>query len=228
MNTLQEFAGYIDTHRDQVLENLDSESVDVYVFLSKRFGERDVSKDQVFQFVFRSFYRLDSAGLTDAFKTEYFKTLEDLRATDAVKLKDLADQFHRIPTLRGKNTLQFSFSTKLAHTISVAYPIYDTEVAHAFGFTKPASGDYQARLNELLDFYDWLKGAYETILKDRLMIQTIQAFRNKFSAQAPDLDDVKVLDFIFWSAGKLIRTKELTDSPNRVFEPTRHSVRPVT
>jgi hypothetical protein len=72
VNTLEELAGYIDTHRDQVIENLDPESIDVYVFLSRRFSEVDISKDRLFRFVFRSFYRMDSAGLTDEFKTEYF------------------------------------------------------------------------------------------------------------------------------------------------------------
>ena len=94
-------------------------------------------------------------------------------------------------------------------------------MAHAFAFTKPVSRDYQAKLSKLLDFYEWLKGAYGTILKDCLMTQTIQAFRTKFPEQAPYLNDVKILDFIFWSVGKLIRTKKLTAVPNRVFDPAR-------
>jgi hypothetical protein len=220
MNTLHELASYIDAHRDQVLENLDPESVDVYVFLSKRFGECDASKDRVFQFVFRSFYRLDFAGLTDAFKTEYFKALENLRGADFVDLKALAERFYVIPRRKGDKSLQFSFATKLAHTINVSYPIFDDEVAHAFGFTKPASGEFQTRLARFLKFYEWLRQAYETILEDRLMRQTVEAFRTKFSTQAPHLDDVKVLDFIFWSAGKLIRVEKLTAAPNRVYEPT--------
>jgi hypothetical protein len=221
MNTLEELGSYVDTHRDQVLENLDPEFVDKYVFLSKRFGECDVSKDRDFQSVFRSFYSLDSAGLTDAFKTEYFKTMENVRGSAAVDLKALSEKFYEIPRLKGDKSLQFSFVTKLAHTINVSRPIYDRKVANAFGFTPPVSPDPQARLGRLLDFYEWLKGAYGTIHKDRLMTQTIQAFRSKFSAQAPDLGDVKVLDFIFWSVGKLIRTKNLTAVPNRVFDPAR-------
>ncbi|MGD0008130.1 MAG: hypothetical protein ABSE93_06255 [Terriglobia bacterium] len=209
-HALDEFASYIDTRRDQVLENLDPKSVNAYVFLSKLFRERDVSKDQEFQSAFRSFYRLNAAGLTDAFKTEYFRTLENLRGSETIDLKALSGKFYLIPTRQGKNTLQFSFVTKLAHTVNVSYPIYDTEVAHAFEFTRPVSGNYQTRLNQLLEFYEGLREAYGAILKNRLMTQCILAFRTKFFAQAPQLDDVKVLDFIFWSAGKLIRKGQLS------------------
>lgn len=218
MNILAEFTTYIDTHRDRVLDNLDPASIDVYVFLSKRFGECDVSKDRLFQFLFRSFYRLDSAGLTKEFKTEYFKMLQGLRGADAVDLQALAQRFHEFPRLKGDKSLQFSFVTKLAHTISVSYPIYDDEVANAFAFTKPASGEFQTRLARFLTFYAWLGSAYSTVLTNGLMSQTVQDFRTKFSEQVPYLADVKVLDFIFWSTGKLIRKKQLTAVPNRVFD----------
>lgn len=59
LHTLDELTSYINGHRGLVLNNLNPESLDVYVFLSKRFSECDASKDRVFQFVFRSFYRLD-------------------------------------------------------------------------------------------------------------------------------------------------------------------------
>lgn len=130
-------------------------------------------------------------------------------------------RFHKIPRLKGDNSLQFSFVTKLAHTINISYPIYDEEVARAFSFTKPSSGTFETRLEKLLTFYAMLRLAYSDILAECLLSETIQAFRAKFSEQTETMHDVKVLDFFFWSAGKLIRTNQLTAAPNRVFDLAR-------
>lgn len=221
MNTLAEYMDYINAHREQVLGNLDQESIDAYVFLSRRFHECDVSNDMLFQSRFRTFYRLDSAGLTKEFKTEFFLMLQARRGANPVDLRILVDHFYLIPRIKGDNTLQFSFVTKLAHTINPSYPIYDNEVANAFAFRWPVYGSFEHRLDRLLGFYEWLRSAYATILLGNLMSQTAQGFRTKFPEQNPYIPDIKVLDFLFWSTGKLIRTRQLVDVPNHVFEPAR-------
>jgi len=221
VNSLVEYANYIDTHRVRVIENLDPESIDVYVFLSKRFDICDVSKDLLFQSRFRSFYRLDSAGLTKEWKTEYFNVLQALRGRDSADLRTLAFNFYLIPRIKGDNSLQFSFVTKLAHTLNASSPIYDKEIASAFAFSWPIYGLLDNRMDRLLKFHEWLKSAYSSIIADGLMSNTMHAFHAKFPDKVSSLADVKILDFIFWSAGKLIRTGQLPDPPNHVFEPAR-------
>ena len=63
---------YIENDADAILQTLSRESIDVYRFLSERFITFDPKDDAVFQFVFRSFYRLDNAGLTPEFKERFF------------------------------------------------------------------------------------------------------------------------------------------------------------
>lgn len=226
MNTLAEYADYLNERRDLIIENLDPESLDVYVFLSTRFSECDASRDRVFQFLFRSFYRLDLAGLTGEFKNEFFKKLQEHRGGNAVDLRGLAKHFYEIKRLKKDKSLQFSFVTKLAHTIDPSYPIYDDEVANAFAFSRPHYGEnVDSRLNRFLEFYEWLRETYSAILSGGLMDHTMRDFRAGFPEQEPFLPDVKVLDFIFWSTGKLIRTQKLVDAPNHVFEPARRQRR---
>jgi hypothetical protein len=109
----------------------------------------------------------------------------------------------------------------LAHTLDASYPIYDKEIASAFAFTWPAYGTFDHRMDRLLKFYEWLKSTYSEILAAGLFQLTVHAFRAEFPEQVPSLADVKILDFIFWSAGELIRTGQLTDAPNHIFEPAR-------
>lgn len=216
MYTLPEYAEFINSHRDLILGNLRNDSIDTYVFLSNRFHECDVSQDQTFQLRFRSFYGLNSAGLTEVFKTEYFNSLQALRGTNPIDLRSLAFQFYVIPTLQGHNTLQFSFVTKLAHTLNADYPIYDDRVATAFAFSRPMYRSFNHRLDRLMDFYDRLREAYDRFITEGLLNPAITGFRTRFRGQAPSLCEIKIIDFIFWSTGTLIRAGRLPDVPNDV------------
>lgn len=58
----------------EAINKLSTESFDVYGFINDEFkNTEDITKNHLFQFVFRSFYRLDNAGLTQEFKTRYFQ-----------------------------------------------------------------------------------------------------------------------------------------------------------
>ena len=75
-----------------------------------------------------AFYRLDNAGLTPEFKSKYFMLLEESRNLPEVYLRNLVKELYAIPNLKGQQSLQFSFVTKLANTVNRQYPIYDSEV----------------------------------------------------------------------------------------------------
>jgi hypothetical protein len=220
VSALEDLLGSIEASRGLVIDTLDPESPEIYVFLMDRFAHTDVSSDLVFQFVFRSFYRLDSAGLTKAFKYEYFAALQRLRASSTIDIETVATHFHAFPRLKGDNTLQFSFVTKLAHTIDPSAPIFDNEVAQVFGFRRPASGTFTERLHGHLEFHTWLRSTYQTVIAKGLLARTIDLFRQQFARQARVIGETKTLDFIFWSAGKLIKRQKLPTAPGKSFHLT--------
>jgi hypothetical protein len=60
--------------KDQAFNKLDVESFYVYNFLKDEYLEtKDITTNHLFQFTYRSFYRLDNAGLTKEFKNRYFE-----------------------------------------------------------------------------------------------------------------------------------------------------------
>lgn len=100
--------------RDEAVDALGQESVPVYLFITDRFtSTSDVSSDFVFQFVFRSYYRLDNAGLGDDFKKRYFQLLQQHRTCPRPDLRRLCEELAPYETKKGKQSLQFSFATKL-------------------------------------------------------------------------------------------------------------------
>jgi hypothetical protein len=96
--------------------------------------------------------------------------------------------------------LQFSFATKLAHTVDPTHPLYDIDITKYFRFQSPSksSPDFDARVQPLMDFYGNLSACYGQVLADGALTGAMQFFRDTYSACIPD---IKILDCIFKSAG---------------------------
>ena len=187
-----------------IVDTVGREAVDVYLFLSEEFARGPVTHNFLFQFVYRSYYRLDSAGLTPGFKSAYFAWMENSRADPHVEIAAIVRDLHQIPNLKGQASLQFSFVTKLAHTINPDYPIYDAEVAKCLGFRAPYNTKhFDARLQEYLTFYESLRKFYEQVTIQRSLEQVVRLFEKTYLSAERAMPSVKVLDFIFWSAGKV-------------------------
>jgi hypothetical protein len=195
--------GEINENARRIVESIGRESIAVYLFLREQCSKGSVLGNELFQFVYRSFYRLDNAGLSPAFKADYFVCFEENRKAKDVDIRAVVTRLYEFPNLRGLHSLQFSFTTKLANTIDDRFPIYDRQVATVFGF-KPLSPSelFDDRLADLLTFYDFLKKTYAEIISENRLGPAIQAFGEIYPDLDPLLPPIKRLDFIFWSAGK--------------------------
>jgi hypothetical protein len=199
---VKDICTFIADNEQQIIANLDFESVSVYQFLQKEFEKGDITSNYVFQFLFRSFYRLDNAGLTKEFKTEFFKILDDLRFEKELNIWAVDDRLANIKDRQGRTPIQFSFITKMLNTIDHNFPIYDAEVAKMFEFKRP---DYSKVRDERLAEYDYqhskVYSTYQLILNNDLLSSSLKLFWTKFPNAK--ISQTKMLDFIFWQAGKL-------------------------
>lgn len=135
---------------------LNIESFDVYSFLNNEFkNTKDITRNYLFQFIFRSFYRLDNAGLTPEFKTIYFELLQEYR-NKPIDLNAICLDLSDYKTRKGLNSIQFSFATKLANTIDDSYPIYDSEVIRLFNFKQPYRFEKDEKIKIYLEQYDYI------------------------------------------------------------------------
>lgn len=187
-----------------VLDQIGHESICVYCFIKDNIFSTDVTNNYILQFVYRSFYGLDTAGLTPDFKKRYFELMQEYK-TKSIDIKDILLNLYRIKNYKKQNTLQFSFVSKLANTIDHNLPIYDSEVAKYFKYS-PASylHSIENRIESYMTFYNILKIKYKTII-DENKLQIIRSnFKSKYlSSTSTAISESRILDFIFWSAGKL-------------------------
>lgn len=204
MKTTEEIINLINNNAQAIVNNISHESIDVYNFLKTQFDNNNVTENYLFQFVYRSFYRIDNAGLTSVFKTEYFNILEEYRQLDNFDFAIILQRLYEIPNHRGQNTFQFSFVTKMQNTICNDKPIYDSEVAEVFSFTRPSHNlAFNDKVNSYLEQLNFIDNTYNFLIENRNLNGIIDLFGNRFPNH--NLQTKKIYDFIFWSAGKVIR-----------------------
>lgn len=195
MNT--EITKEIVKRQNEILSSVDEESVAVYLFLKNEYEKGNVGNNKLFQFVFRSYYRLDSAGLGGKLKNRYFQ----LMAGKQRDLPKILRELYKIKTLKNKNTIQFSFATKLLHTIDNNNPIFDAEVSRVL-HVKVSGNTADKKILSCERVYQSIKNTYIDLLRDKDIQKIISKFRKETHTNEDQISDVKILDFIIWKLGK--------------------------
>ena len=85
--------------------------------------------------------------------------------------------------------------------INNGMPIYDSEVAKMFGFSRPYNKQFEKKLDKYLDQFETISNGYNEIQEKGLLSETLELFNKKFKNN--NLFELKKIDFIFWSAGKI-------------------------
>jgi hypothetical protein len=196
-----------------ILETLDHRlAIEVYLNLMRRFNQVNVRTDVVFQLDFRSYWRLNAARLSDEFCSAYFDLMESLKTNQNVEIEDVVRRLYQVPTHEnGRQSIQFSFASKLIHTLDPHRPIYDSFVADFFFFRPPDSNkEIDFRLSSFLTFYRFLCHEYERVLEQGLLQPSILRFR-----EIPGVDntytDQKIIDTLIWQFVSLLRSGALID-----------------
>lgn len=177
--------------RDAGLIDLE-ESIRVYEWLE---AHKEEPEYPVFQFVFRSYYRIDNAGLTSEWKARYFKFLGQKERS----LKTILEGLYHIPTKKKVKSLQFSFATKLLHTLDTSQPIYDAQVAAILGLPVKKGKDLAVNVNTCIAVYESLRESVRQLLLDEGIKNRIAALKATHNS---NISDEKALDFLLWSVGK--------------------------
>jgi hypothetical protein len=153
---------------------------------------------------------LDGGGLSPEIKRTFFELFEQYKQVDlshywSQPLSEIVERLYQIPSLKSQNTVQFSFATKLLNTLNNRIPIYDSEVKMVFGFADAYSTDYKKRVERLLSYHQVISDTYSIINRDNLLGLTLDKLDSKFPMYT-HIPEIKKLDFVFWAAGKLMRS----------------------
>lgn len=196
-----EITTIIEQNAQEVINNIDFESIELYNILNSEFKKSDISENHKFQNAFRRFYGLDNVGFNEDFKSKYFKLIEKYRNHRILDIEEVFIDLQRIKNFEDKDAVILSFASKLICTIDDSIPIYDKEICDVLSFSEPMDVDFAMVMDILTDQVDIIKTHFKDIIDSNLLPVTLRLFDEKFKRN--NLSLTKKLDFIFWSIGKL-------------------------
>lgn len=197
-------------------------------WLSERFDGRSVARyrntltaDRNKQ-DFKSFYGLNGAHLSADFLERYFEVLDSKKIGNVELGKDsasaaedagrIAAYLATIPSNGNGYKIQFSFSTKLLHTINPDCPIYDSHIAD-FYFFPPVWNlrDNGAKLQAYKNQYIFLIQEYKRIKENNLLDEAISVFQQNIEGFS-EISYIKQIDFILWRFTAELRNGALLEN----------------
>lgn len=150
-----------------------------------------------FQHLFLKFYRLRGVG--EIWRTHYFGLL----LTNIINLRDILYRLYEIPAYNDKHKIFFSFATKLIHTKNNNKPIYDKYVGKVIGEEVRYNNTPEQRIELCEEIYSSLETLYSILLINNQIREVMSEFRDRYNVGEGSIGDIKALDFIMWSWGKI-------------------------
>lgn len=212
MRNLIELSGWVNDNSTKIIKLIPQRGVNNYLTIGEHFLKGNVSKNKEFQDVFKSFYGLNIAHLTKQFNDNYFTKFDKYRGEIITEetINLFLEEWYNIPNSSERNTVQFSFLSKLLHTIDNDKIVYDKWVRILFELKDVSSIkglSFQEKVGIYYGQYQQLQNAYKVLIDSRDLNSIVVKFE-KYFPQAIGISNVKKLDFIFWRAGKLWNTSK--------------------
>lgn len=177
----------------QLLAAIPLRMVDKYRWIQNHFRHTDVSIDGEFQKRYAGFYRM--RFVSPEYRQAYFQLLEYSKQQE-MPFEELARQLYAID-----NRHEFSFLTKMLHTLDTNRPIYDSQVDAALGVHRRVVSDFELRLQQDCVILRAMMKVQQSLLQDPRVQAVLAAFTQTFTAD--DMSEAKKLDFLLWALGGL-------------------------
>lgn len=203
---IEKITDFINSNAQDICRHFHQERVDIYLFLYHKLKEVHADQHSIYRFIFRSYYGMDTIGLTEEFKIAYFKLQEKLKAGHSFDLAEINEQLSAYRNHKNQPVLPFSLITKMVNMISADYPVYDLHVIKLFGYKQPSDKDTEKRMTKYLKQYEYIRQCYQEIEEKQLLHQAEDIFKHHFVHQI--LPGYKMLDFLFHAGGKYLLKKK--------------------
>ena len=185
---------------DAIIDQIAEPDVAVYHFLQEQFEKTNVSSNLIFQYVYCNFYTLDAQKVDKKFIRGYFELMQSLKGSVDLDMEVLLFKVYHLETDRILK-FQYSFTSKLAHTLDNNRPIWDSKIARVFSLYLTSIEDNGVNGDMFINAIENLQSNYRKIIQENLLSSTIGKFNQKFDKYS--ISDTKKLDFIFGALAKV-------------------------
>ncbi|MFO7698849.1 MAG: hypothetical protein R6X16_17080 [Anaerolineae bacterium] len=179
---------------------VEARSVDRYLELRRLVNDASEESRARFESGFASFYALNAAFPTEAFRRRYFDLLWALALPiEPGTYATLLTELYQIPGSPGNHALHASFVSKLVAMHDESKPILDHNTSRFFGVVVPAEGDLDYRIALFVDHLERISRTYLLWATNPQFCTATAALCDRIPGLAT-CHPVRVCEFVVWAA----------------------------
>lgn len=183
-------------NQSAILSQLDAGTLATYRWLQENLHCRNVAVDLEYRRKFSGYYGM--RFVSQEYRDRYFQTLEKEKNNKELSFQNLATELYAVD---GKH--EFSFLTKMLHTIDPCHPIYDSRVEQVLKLGHRYGQDFEKRLGRDEQILSQLTSVYRELAST----EQINPLLSEIDARTPGflMTVEKKMDFILWALGGVLR-----------------------
>lgn len=174
-----------------ILEKISVSMLEKYCWLEENLYKCDLSTDTEYQRRFAHYYRM--RFVSKEYRRAFFNLFEQIKNDQSTSFEEIARELYLIDEKH-----EFSFITKMLHTIDTSRPIYDSQVNAALKL-RTYQLDFEKRLKKDKEILDRISDQYRVLMSSPEVIELETEIDSKISPKT--ISSEKKLDFILWALG---------------------------
>ena len=153
---------------------------------------KDVSSDAEYKRKFAGYYRM--RFVSQKYRDSFFSLFEAIKNDTELSFVDVAKQLFQVD---GRH--EFSFISKMLHTIDPNRPIYDSQVDQALQIHRTYEPNIELKIRQDEEILKQISFVYQRLEASAEMVEPLAAFDQIIPSRSMSI--TKKLDFLLWALG---------------------------
>ncbi len=178
-------------NKTAILEKVSMSMVEKYCWLKENLHKCNVSTNTEYQRKFSHYYRM--RFVSPKYREAFFALFEEIKDHPDTSFEEVARRLYPVDQKH-----EFSFISKMLHTINTSRPIYDSQVNAALKL-RTYQPVFEKRLKKDIEILDRISARYRMLMASPEVSEIQKEIDLKISPKT--ISSEKKLDFILWALG---------------------------
>ena len=179
-------------NKEIILAEISDSMMEKYFWLEEHLNKCNVSASEEYQRKFAHYYRM--RFVSKEYRQAFFALFEKVKDQKEVPFEEVARHLY---TVDGKH--EFSFITKMLHTIDTSKPIFDSQVKAALQINRTYEPDFEKMLQRDIGILNQISEQYQVLLAPAQIQELLSEIDRRSNPRKMSTE--KKLDFILWGLG---------------------------
>lgn len=188
----QDIALKILNNQKTIIRKIPPRMVNTYYWLQDNLHLRNVAHDSEYRKKFAGYYRM--RFVSQQYRDSFFSLFEAIKNDTELPFVDIARQLSQVD---GRH--EFSFISKMLHTIDPSRPIYDSQVDQTLQIHRTYEPNIELKIQQDGEILKQISFVYQCLEASAEMVEPLAAFDQIIPSRSMSI--AKKLDFLLWALG---------------------------